>query len=475
MSFEQEKSASNNRSEKGSALLGDVTKNTSSKSYLFYQDMDEDAATTLPDHQYAVEKVQNWYRYWTATKKIRSRLLQHFDQSTTNGPKHLSHCQASLSNLKKMIDLINQHSSSPDYNKESQNFEYVQSVLFSEVWLKSMASIYNVLPSLLSFKSSGLNKEKLSVTNAVKNISSSFLISLFPQDCLALSGEESSPRPSPIPVELQLKGKDCENAARQLMRKSIQLVGSFDSILKSCEDIVSFQRLHVCGEQFKFATQLFVTTFREWKALDSIRMVKSLEDTFTQSYATLIAAKVEHKLGNADERLVKSAEHQVEKIKSILLKILGQSKGMSRIEEICAEVEISNADYSRLITNNNAMESTITRQDSISGINADKVVVNTTTGDNAGSVKLSPSQQQQPNTSNNKSEDDKTIKYLEMLSQLAGIENERLAHELTLDKHYRLPLQTSASAVVPADQSNPGKFSMIPTIVNAAYPFISFC
>lgn len=455
------------------------------KSFLFYQEADDNNNTSLSlmhlqKQNAAAQHVQTWFRYWTAMRKLQQRFHQYFDRSTVHGSKHHIHCQSAVNHLYKLLELIDNHTKSSN-NAPTHGFEYVQSLLFSEVWLKSMVSVFNAFPTSLlttsavgSFSEADVSgtstKEKLSATAIVKNISSAFLIALFPEDCLALSGDTSSPRPNSTPVELRSKGKECEVVARLLQKRSTQLLSSFNAIVKSFSEQsfpenrgrIQIQKLYEVVLRFNFSVSAFATTFKEWKALDSIRMVKSLEETFTQSYATLIAAKVELMLGNADPRLVHSAESQVEKIKSILLKILGQNKGMSRIEEICAEVEISNAHYSRLMMNDNSSkETSISRQNSISGLNPDNVVNATVTVEESASGKarnssaLSPSQA--PIGSNNKSDDEKTMKYLEMLSQLAGIENERLAHELTLDKHYRLPLHSSTSAVLNEEPSTAGK------------------
>ncbi len=429
------------------------------KSFLFYQDVDEDV---LINNQYqkqvvAVRKVQLWYRFWATMNKLKTRLMLHFDHSTGTGQKHFNICQAAINHLRKLLDLIDKHIASSD---QTHAFEYVQSVLFSEVWLKSMNSIFNALPASVvsaanngfeNTTSSSINREKLSPLAIVKNISSAFLIALFPQDCLAVS-VDGSPRQNSVPVELQLKGKECETTAKVLKLSSVKILLSFEMMLKDCHqsDVSSSSMRNLFDKLqcFKYAISSFSTSFKDWKALDSIRMANSLEETFTQSYTTLIAAKVEHMLGNADDQLVKSAEHQVEKIKYILLKILGDTKGLSRIEEICAEVEIANPNYSKLKTTNHDSTGPLTRQESISGIDSDNMV-NTTavTRDSSGKHDQSKDYHtQQSSSSSVKSDDEKTIKYLEMLSQLAGVENERLAHELTLDKHYRLPLHGPSSS-----------------------------
>ncbi len=81
------------------------------------------------------------------------------------------------------------------------------------------------------------------------------------------------------------------------------------------------------------------------------------------------------------------------------------------------------------------------------GLDAAHMVNATVTRDSSSGKHDQSKDHHTPQSSSNavKSDDEKTIKYLEMLSQLAGIENERLAHELTLDKHYRLPLHGPSS------------------------------
>eukprot|EP01039_Chlorochromonas_danica_P001279 gene1279-1397_t len=179
---------------------------------------------------------------------------------------------------------------------------------------------------------------------------------------------------------------------------------------------------------FDLSLKQFLRYFDEWKALDTVRMVQTLEETFSQSYANLLALRMailqsEREGGGGggggkersdSEVLLKSAEYQVKKITEAMLHLLGPTRGRHRIEELVAGIESS--------------------------------------GSNRPASPIPPSPRVSSQSSNQSAQSEATttvvpqeaegqvlMQQLTRLSQLAGINNDRLAHEITFDVNFRLP------------------------------------
>lgn len=216
---------------------------------------------------------------------------------------------------------------------------------------------------------------------------------------------------------------------------------------------------------FDLSLKQFLRYFDEWKALDTIRMVQTLEETFSQSYANLLALRLailqserEGERGGKElsdrELLLKSAEYQLKKITEAMMHLLGPTRGRHRIEELVAAIDSAGIN-------------------TISSRAASPIPPST----HVSTQSSNPSAPSEPTSTvvQQEAEGQLLMQQLTRLSQLAGINNDRLAHEITFDANFRLPArpEEELSANDAVRESLPGRLkerllaSMADRLVNS--------
>lgn len=332
----------------------------------------------------------------------------------------------------------------------SRTVDEAQAILFQEAPLRAISSLFTLLPA------DTLARERNSNVMLARKLITGIMVSLFPDEVL----ESGSPGPT-------------RNSAVKLHSTSVRFAAiilrkSFARLLKditrtSPEIGLRRQRLNIV--HFQFALRYFLQKFQAWKVADAESMRASMEETFAQAYATLLAAKVAWKRGEADEAMVQVAEEQTQRIKYALGQLLGPQRANERLEEIVASIEASSPEYVRLFQRD--PETVPSTPKEVSNTSGDSTPISlpptqldtkalrrtltplpseqapshaapsSVTDASPGSASTAAAQSDTSSTSNSEAE---ASKYLSLLSKLAGgMENERLAHELTLDKNYRLP------------------------------------
>lgn len=398
--------------------------------------------------------IQSWYRQNLHFRYIYNKLQDNQD---------------SVISLNNIIEQC--------HNKHS-TYDHLQHLLFQEdirkifmFWLNQVY-YYDLTQSNSSSTSNSNNNsmgsKNLSSKKGHSKISSvsilskklilAILIALFPMDIFMNTPQ--SPNNSNGSVEFQRAIIACANASKQVVRCLRILLHKF--ISKNSINNVKLlttnpRKLEKYLYYFNQLFSNFVSKFDYWKLLDEQITVQQLEEHFAQSYLDYIITKNQRTQVPPEtlvnlEAIITKAYEQAMAIKGMLLKILGPTKGPNRIEEICASIEASvppppSPDASQDTDNGTLQGSS---QDSHSLLSAPPTP--TPTISNIPSVS-SPT----PSNFN----EQQTMKQLSMLSQIAGLENERLAYEITYDPNYRLPFRsrtTSPLGSSPRSSTPIGKF-----------------
>lgn len=278
----------------------------------------------------------------------------------------------------------------------------------------------------------------------LKTVLSSFLIAKFPLDILN-SAESSSPR-SPGGrdnedvdySELKLKSGKCFYFAKLLLKHLHRLFAflvrywytsqTTDNPLPTWIELLKFQALF---HNNVFIIQYFMSAFQDWKRLDSLLLVNSLEQTLQQSYYQYLLAKYDQAQQQDNisvataSAVVSASEQQVQRIQDILHRVIGGKKAASRIEEIKATVEASNPQLtpSHLTSSSNLSHGARGAVDVIDELATAQILQNSSPDNAVGTAAL---------------------KQLEMVSKLAGMEGELLAYEIAYDRNFRLPAKQLA-------------------------------
>jgi len=162
---------------------------------------------------------------------------------------------------------------------------------------------------------------------------------------------------------------------------------------------------------FRYEARLFMHALERWKILDQVRMLQSLEIAYMQTYAMVIAAREKASETGNNERdlcLVKAAENQLDKMHRSLLSIVGDSTHGNHIaEELRAQVEAA-------VTNKS-------NSNNVNAITVVQTVPIIDVGDKENEM------------------DQSQMKLLERISKIAGLGNEKLAHELFFNPSWHLP------------------------------------
>ena len=212
---------------------------------------------------------------------------------------------------------------------------------------------------------------------------------------------------------------------------------------------------------------------------DHERQIVELQNAYAESYSVLLAAKKTLELGQNDPQIndmITASEKQVEKIKAVLLKGLGEI-GQSRIEEITGFVEASMASHFEEVDRRNSISSTskkliidnpetpstlsnittTNKNNESTGMEISKIKVSVrdivqlwrTMQPASNTTNIFNSRSNSPNSnivaSVGSTPEKAASTALKRLSQLAGIAREKLAHEISLDRNYQLPYSSDMS------------------------------
>lgn len=166
---------------------------------------------------------------------------------------------------------------------------------------------------------------------------------------------------------------------------------------------------------FRYESRIFISALEKWKALDSTRMLQGLELVYMQSYAMVLAAREKAAETGNNERdlcLVKAAENQLDKVHRSLLQVVGDVVHGNHIaEELRAQVEAAFTNKSSIINIDNSTSV--------------KEAVHIPVIDFSDKIDNETEFQQ--------------IKLLDRISTIAGLGNEKLAHELYFNPSFHLP------------------------------------
>lgn len=369
-----------------------------------------------------------------------------------------------LGNHKEKVHSVQQLFASA---RNASSVEDAQKVLFPESSIRQVMQILSVLP-----KDPGA-KDKNSDIMLTRKVLTGVLIYYYGEDMLGNSSPGAAGN-----AALKSRTIAVRHSATVLCRQ-------FDKLLKGLASskelkIKDFRRLLW---QFQFSIRFYLQKFREWKSLDAEILQQSMEETFAQSYQNLLMAKVAFRTGNANENIVAAAEEQSNRLRDVLRQILGPQKAASRMEEITASIESSFPEYLRLFgepttpttpssfspapssqrtfvasssNSNENVNSSATASNSTSLVDTSELrrtltpLPDDSTGSSSSNNRTSTEASVKPTSADGNAtppslSDAESTRYLQLLSKLAGIENERLAHELTLDKFFRLPEKRSNS------------------------------
>jgi hypothetical protein len=422
------------------------------------------------------KRIQHWYRCLLNYRFIKKQFKENISQE----------------NLQQLLSTLNEFT-----NKTSSvPFEACQARLFNEQFFNKFSNILESVfyksmyflplmqinefhnqnphegqapnylrPSMLPLNATMNNKsQQVMQKSFVKTVLSAYLITNYPQDILGSSQEnQQESSNSEIPVnfsELKQKSEKCLHWSKLVLKNFWKLMSFISDRWYSPSSVcltAELKEFHTFFYNNLFTMQYYLLAFHDWKRIDSLLVIHSLEETLQQSYYTYLLAKYEEQQTpqSPQRHILESCQHQISKIQDMLKRILGPKKSISRFEEIKAGVEASNptlAPAKRHRSNSSDAVAAAGEKSIGNPVKADETVSAKINNDIKSEVlqipsrslslhpspsasnKNEPSQQHTPDQA-------KTMaaKHLELLSRLAGIENERIAYEITLNKHYRLP------------------------------------
>lgn len=311
-------------------------------------------------------------------------------------------------------------------DKDSK-FEDYQSVLIDAEYMSAMGKFLRVIPKDPNI----IDKNVAAMVRSCRVVSSSFIISKFPETVLVSSAINPE-------NGMHIEDVDSSHEATQCYLTSKYLVRAFTKLIR-------FLKSHVIGSSirgfrqvlltYRYVCRHFVYSLNNWKNLDAERFVQSIEVCYIQCYSMLLSQKKKVELvasssgrsisdAGTDDPMLIEMESQCTRIGKALQKVLGEDKYILRIEEIRAQLETSFNQYIKDIKyeykSNSEM---ISKQDNI---NFTSSVVSEITSASNESLR-------------NVAYTENELKLLARLAELAGVENERLAHEITYDPAYKLP------------------------------------
>lgn len=378
------------------------------------------------------------------------------------------------------------------------SFEDYQSTLFAKSFLEPLSKVLAILPR------EALLKTQLTKLSLSRQIALAIIISKYPSEILSNATPESL---QDAPKEVL----ECTYAAELLAKYFLKLLKLLLSTSSNESSSLKQKGFRRTISSFLFTLNYFIAKFQTWKAYDNKLMIQSFEDAFQQSYYHMVISKIaaieNPALANNAEhmQLIHTAESQVNKLHESLKKFFGEEKTATRLEEIAAAIQASIPNYARyfpsketkvsfrspspttLAKHVRASEESITKklaQSSTTRVSLgdspnkpvivdekkqeserEKAVTYTAAPVNTVTTatvheKNSPTKTPlpAPSTTSIDPEKQKVKVYLDLLSKfIGGMENERLVHELTLDKTYRLPeiaTTTNTNSNDPSEQSD---------------------
>jgi hypothetical protein len=310
----------------------------------------------------------------------------------------------------------------------------VQSLLMQEKTLKLCATV------LSTFHWDPIIKDKNSNIMLARKIITGIMMSKFPKEVF---GEEADLS------EIAVKTITITKFAAKILHRQFEKILLFALKETPPDNFHSMNRKVNLFRQFQFVVRFFLQKFREWKAIDAETFVKSMEDAFIQTYTAYIVAQLSlKKNGNTvDEELIKAAEQQLIKIRQALSQVLPNQVVVSRLTSLQAMIESNYPEYSQ----DNQSSSTTqqeTREEQPVVLTTESssdlhtiAAPNPTTAPSSSSSSNIPASTATSSSTSSSIEGIENTKYLQLLSKIAGMGNERLAYELTLDKYFRLPVE----------------------------------
>ena len=408
----------------------------------------------VDEHESSAIKIQHWFKDQFKTNKQLLKLKSHSTE---------------IDLLQKTIDKITKSTSIDDVHS------YLSSNGFT-------AGAMIILKALFPQNTHGTIKTSARHTHLLRIMTSSFMISKFPEQFLYAQDENDESISNTGSTTATAIHMERETQACLFDSKSI-----FNSLPKLILSINNkFQKFNTYIHQFSFALRLFNKSFDAWRKADSERLISSLGVTFGQTYSVYIGATnglVDHS-NNSNEptgpELIIATQMQLDKIRTAMIRVMGKDAAVNRIEEICAAVEA--AFYSAATTTAATMATTSTSTQLSKGENINNDTTATSTTATAGTGQpVTPRTPQSHTTTSSTTDIDQhlsnrstsqqsnmlprtvpqslsgadlpipltttevdtlstpQLKVLDKLAQLAGIAQERLAYEIVLNPYYRLP------------------------------------
>ncbi len=237
------------------------------------------------------------------------------------------------------------------------------------------------------------------------------------------------------------------------------------SVSTSGPSVSTFRRVLL---MHRFCVRFFMTAMDAWKAIDASRLAKSLQEPYKVCFAvSLTTAQALDSPDPAEASMASAAAAQLLKLKQTIERLLGKSKGASMCEELEAAVRGELAQVGSLADIEVAGEEVLVVDAAPAEPQPDspskRAAKEYTTDGLAGSVgagdgstgeyipvglPLAHASAAPPTPPDSLSRFTEHVgeslgpedqRYLDRLSQIAGMENERIAHEVCLDASYHLP------------------------------------
>ena len=338
----------------------------------------------------------------------------------------------SISSIETLLDTIDASSSA------NVSFDSVQSSITSATFVEAMTGFLKLLPKdpngLLS---SGTPEVDKGLTVPVRLVSSCVLISHFPDAVLVPSSPVAGGAQADAGDESIDRLGDESSEASQTFLSARFLLKALHRFLKylkillgggSNENNAKIARLSTFKQillNYRFVCRTFITSLDRWKKMDNLRLVSSLEVSYCQCYAIILQCR---RSASADERAAAEetadgAEQQQAKITTLLRQLLKENAA-SRLEELQAQVEAHLSENGRNRAVSDLQSLSVTAETS----------ARIAEGVSAENAKRGAAQSSEAATKWSQEAE----AALKRLSEMIGVENEKIAYEIMYDPKYRL-------------------------------------
>ena len=327
-------------------------------------------------------------------------------------------------NINIVLDVMN------SINKQDIMFDDVQSILVSKDFKTSLTHILVSLPRDPILKNS--NKH----CRSSQFIASALIICIHANSVLVTAKTDGTEV-----LDTSFEARVCQNASSLLMHSLIKLL----SILNTSNSTTPPPTVKTFRHDlllFRFSVRYFHKAMNDWRSLDLQRMGQSMLGNYRDCYKMYVVYAKEQT--EEAQTLADTMKQQLSKMRVTMEKILGKSTANSKIEEAEAMVDSS---FEELIMNS-------------TGGSVESVQSSGSAGDSALDVErpTSPTKKKideefketssSPYSSMDEGEQEilnkREMIFLERLAEAAGMENEKLAHELCLNPQFNIPtLQTN--------------------------------